>query len=495
MGLIQGAREAHGEDRAPDGGRGLGEQMEAQPEAEAAHALVFGLGSEGLADPVAGAAPLRLRVVRECEVVHRGDELAVEADGLACGGDALVDLSQMEEGNAELVKVRRVLRCALGEGVEERGGLGEELGVEQAVAQGFSIIGRPGEGFGFPACELLSEQVACAFGVVGGDDRRVACGAGVEQEGGDSSSDAGVARVEAEHDVEVLDRKGVLTGVLGELGEGEMGVGVVGLDLEDAPEFFLRFGRSVHVAQEFAKVEERVDIPRVLAEFEEVELASALVAAGGGEGLGETGLHTGEGGVETGGLAEAPDGALVLAAVHERVGHGGVDVGVLGIDLLGEIKDEFGLVVLVQPTVGLDTVNEGIEGLGVELGGLFKEGDGVGGAVEAEEVHADHQRGLRVVGVELEGFFEGVDGVVVAHRGFEGEPKVEVPLTLVGVEGDGLTELRFGFLPAARFVELVSSFDVFLGIEPVVHGFSPRVSAEGAGRGKARGAAESGNEW
>lgn len=88
-----------------------------------------------------------------------------------------------------------------------------------------------------------------------------------EQNTGKPMADARVVLLETDDDIIMDECFGDIVLMLGEFTEEEVGIWLVGFDLEDSAKLLAGFGVAVHAHEQLADIEECVDVARVNAEF------------------------------------------------------------------------------------------------------------------------------------------------------------------------------------------------------------------------------------
>ena len=391
---------------------------------------------------------------------------AVEAEGAPCRNDSLRTISGEEECHGQAVPRIGIVGLDPDEEAVDRLSIAGEPDIEEQACEVGQFVGGEVGGLFLEAAEILTEQASCLGGGIAPDEQ-------IAQ----TPTDLGMGRVELQDGAESGD--GIVGALLagGEVGEEEVCLGVVALDFEHAPELLARLGESIHIDEEAAEVEERVDVAGIVAEFAEEELTGSLGASGFGVRVGEACMDALEAGIERCGLAEAVDGPLVLAPVEERFGDVGVRRGMIAGDLEGLVEGNLGLIVAGEAGEGLDAVDERLDPVRGEALSGIEPLEGAIGIFGTERVGGDGDEGEFVGGLELVGIAEGADRLGEPAGGLEGQTKVEMPLRPIWVEGEGFAEFAFGIIPSPGFVQLVGSLDMTLCLRPVVH-HAPRSAGD-----------------
>lgn len=99
------------------------------------------------------------------------------------------------------------------------------------------------------------------------------------------------------------------------------GLGVIGIEFEDAVEFFAGGIKVVHFEEQDAEVEEDFLVAGASAQLSEEGFAGLIAITFGPAGLGDAVFDIGVVGVERSGLLPAPDGAVVQLSREEGVSH------------------------------------------------------------------------------------------------------------------------------------------------------------------------------
>ena len=256
---------------------------------------------------------------------------------------------------------------------------------------------------------------------------------------------------------------------------------MLGGQFDRPPEFLTGFFKPIHVHQQFAQVQQRFGIARVLPKLHQIVLAAPIELSLAPISLGDPQMNLGMALIQIEGLLPAIQSLVEQPAIVQAQPHVVIAIGAFILVLPSGIEHLLGFFVIAQFSIGIDPravrrLERRIHPLDM-LEGFQR----FGVLAHPRKVGPQMIQRIDIIRLNLQRMAISIDRFIELLHFIERQSDIEKPPAVVRIDRNGRAKLFQSLRPFLLVEELFGPFDALLGIVPIVHtgtGWKVRVIAD-----------------